>query len=79
MDANPMPGGEVREVQATAVRDPYRSHFNYLWRTLFAGIKPSIGLGEGEQEAITTLQHKLQQLKEQHRQRKAARKLKNRG
>lgn len=72
-DANPMSGHEVRRVQATAARDPYRSHFNYLWRMLFAGIKPSVGLNEQEQQAVSTLQAKLDQLKERHRERKARR------
>lgn len=35
---------EIRKADATAERDIYRSQFNYLWRTLLAGLKISIGL-----------------------------------
>lgn len=34
----------IRRADAEAERDIYRSQFNYLWRTLFAGLKMSIGL-----------------------------------
>ena len=40
---NPNHRGE-RQVEATAERDVYRSQFNYLWRSLLAGLKKSIGL-----------------------------------
>lgn len=40
---NPDSGG-VRQARGSAERDPYRSQFNYLWKTLFAGIKSSVGL-----------------------------------
>lgn len=36
--------GEIRKANATAERDLYRSQFNYLWRSLLAGLKISIGL-----------------------------------
>lgn len=35
---------ELRQADATAERDIYRSQFNYLWRSLLAGLKISIGL-----------------------------------
>lgn len=35
---------EIRKADATAERDIYRSQFNYLWRSLLAGLKISIGL-----------------------------------
>lgn len=41
---NPQTLQDVRQAEATAKRDIYRSQFNYLWRTLLAGIKISIGL-----------------------------------
>ncbi|NCE73261.1 DUF748 domain-containing protein [Odoribacter sp. Z80] len=40
---NPGSGGE-RKVCGSAERDPYRSQFNYLWKTLFSGLKKSVGL-----------------------------------
>lgn len=41
---NPDYRNEPRKIVADAERDPYRSQFNYLWRTLLAGLKKSIGL-----------------------------------
>lgn len=41
---NPGHRGGPRKVEADAERDIYRSQFNYLWRTLLAGLKKSIGL-----------------------------------
>lgn len=40
---NPGSGVE-RKVCGSAERDPYRSQFNYLWKTLFSGLKKSVGL-----------------------------------
>lgn len=40
---NPGSKGE-RKAEATAERDVYRSQFNYLWRSLLAGLKKTIGL-----------------------------------
>jgi len=34
--------GDIRNVMAEAERDPYRSQFNYLWKSLMAGIKKTI-------------------------------------
>ncbi len=40
---NPANGG-LRKVDGSAQRDPNRSQFNYLWKTLFAGLKNTVGL-----------------------------------
>lgn len=45
IDSNPR-HGEIRTAHRTADRDPLRSPFNYLWQTVFAGVKESIGLGK---------------------------------
>ncbi|MCC8020290.1 MAG: hypothetical protein LIO85_11045 [Rikenellaceae bacterium] len=42
-DSNPE-HGETRRGTGTAERDPDRSQFNYLWRTLLQGIKETAGL-----------------------------------
>lgn len=34
----------IRKGEGTAERDPYRSQFNYLWKTLLQGLKQSVGL-----------------------------------
>jgi hypothetical protein len=41
--SNPGSRGE-RKAEATAERDVYRSQFNYLWRSIVAGLKKTIGL-----------------------------------
>lgn len=41
---NPGRNGQPRTADGKAERDIYRSQFNYLWRTLMAGLKESIGL-----------------------------------
>lgn len=33
---------KVRSVEGDAERDPYRSHFNFLWRSLFSGLKETL-------------------------------------
>jgi hypothetical protein len=40
---NPVSRSE-RKAEATAERDVYRSQFNYLWRSIVAGLKKTIGL-----------------------------------
>ncbi len=65
LPSNPIPGEELREVRASAIRDPHRSHFNYIWRISFAGIKESVGLTEKRQEKITSLQKQFTRKKGQ--------------
>lgn len=45
LNSNPL-YGETRASHETNQRDPYRSPWNYLWRTIFAGAKETIGLGK---------------------------------
>lgn len=45
IDDNPR-HGRIRRAYRTTERDPYRSPWNYLWRTVFAGVKETIGLGK---------------------------------
>lgn len=40
---NPGRGG-VRNAHTETSRDPYRSPFNFLWRTIFDGLKETVGL-----------------------------------
>ena len=37
---------ETRTAHMTVARDPHRSPFNYLWRTVFVAAKETIGLGK---------------------------------
>ena len=45
LDSNPL-HKETRRAHESTQRDPYRSPWNYLWRTIFAGAKETIGLGK---------------------------------
>ncbi len=75
--SNPLPGKEIRTVHATAERDPYRSHINYLWRICFAGIKESAGLTEKKQAQFTQIKSQIEQIKENFARLKRQRKEKN--
>jgi hypothetical protein len=72
-DANPMPGDELREVHASAQRDPYRSNFNYWWRVVFAGVKQSAGFSSQMQSEIGSLQKIFQNYKKRREERRARR------
>lgn len=43
-ESNPRPDGETVKGAGTAQRDPDRSQFNFLWRTLLEGIKQTAGI-----------------------------------
>lgn len=43
IENNPNQKG-IRSVKESAERDPYRSQFNYIWRTLLSGLKKTIGI-----------------------------------
>lgn len=40
--SNPRPGGKLHEGKGTFDRDLYRSQYNYLWKSLFSGIKNTV-------------------------------------
>lgn len=42
-DSNPKKD-KVRSTHTETVRDPYRSPFNYMWRTILDGVKETVGL-----------------------------------
>lgn len=44
IDSNPRQD-RIRRSRQTTQRDPYRSPWNYLWRTVFGGVKETVGLG----------------------------------
>lgn len=45
-EENPSPGKAVRITKISYPRDPTRFIFNYSWKSLLSGIKPTIGLPE---------------------------------
>jgi hypothetical protein len=42
IDANPLPGKEVREGEIDHERDPERFLFNYCFKSIFSGIRPTL-------------------------------------
>jgi hypothetical protein len=44
-DSNPLPGQAVRIAHPQYTRDPQKSFFNLLWKTLFTGVKEIAGTG----------------------------------
>lgn len=44
-DANPTPGDAVRTANITLERTPAASFFNLLWKSVFVGIRETVGIG----------------------------------
>ncbi|WP_143304452.1 hypothetical protein [Chitinophaga vietnamensis] len=42
-DSNPLPGEKPRVARPTLARDPKKSFFNLVWKTLFEGVKETAG------------------------------------
>lgn len=45
LQSNPL-YGETRQAEGEFTRDPYKSPWNYLWKTIFSGLKDAVGLGK---------------------------------
>lgn len=57
---NPGANGEVRLIKAEKTRDPMHSSFNYLWKTLFAGLVQLVGYTDQRQEMVQWLSEELE-------------------
>lgn len=68
---NPEKGKSERVVRTTAQRNPHFYQFNYIWLTLFEGIKESVGFTHKKQEQIYKLTHH----KEIHKEKQAAKEI----
>ncbi|RZL34067.1 MAG: hypothetical protein EOP00_32210, partial [Pedobacter sp.] len=44
-DANPTKGEEVRSANVTFEREPQGSFFNLMWKSIFVGIRETVGIG----------------------------------
>lgn len=57
-DSNPDRHG-TRIAEGTAERDPYKSQFNYLWKSLLPGIKATVGVPgkDGRTYSIDSYNH----------------------
>ena len=51
---NPEPKSGTRQSIMYWRRDPTRSIFNYVWKTIFSGVKDTFGLPEGKNTTIGT-------------------------
>jgi len=47
---NPHKNGEFTEGMIYFERDTHKSIFNFLWKSIFSGIKSTIGVNKGEQK-----------------------------
>lgn len=45
-DSNPLPGGKAFTAHPRIARDPQRSFFNLIWKTIFAGLKETVVTGD---------------------------------
>ncbi len=53
---NPMPGEPVRTATPTAIRDPYKSFFNLIWKCLFTGMLQTVGRNPGVADMVNNKQ-----------------------
>ena len=60
---NPSEKEDVRKVTVSAKRNLYLYEFNYIWITLFEGVKQSIGFTEKKQQQIQFIQETINSLK----------------
>jgi len=67
-DSNPLPGKELREVKIDFERTPSASFFNLLWKSVFVGLRETVGLGivpmKSPEQGNKDMQKKLKDRKE---------------
>ena len=71
-DDNPHKNGRFTEGMIYFERDPHKSIFNFLWKSIFSGIKSTIGINKDEQKQMKKEQKESK--KEQKESKKAAKK-----
>ncbi len=76
-DANPSSGGEVRVANIEFERTPAASFFNLLWKSIFVGIRETVGIGmvpvKSPEQAFEKVAEKKEDRKEKREKRKAER------
>lgn len=60
---NPPTGKQAQAVQASAHRNVNRSSFNFLWRSIFSGVKVTMGLTEERESRLRNIQTNVKQFK----------------
>lgn len=73
-DSNPLPGKELREVKIDFERTPSASFFNLLWKSVFTGLRETVGLGivpmKSPEQGNKDMQKKLRERKEKRAEKK---------
>lgn len=59
LNDNPLSGEGERKSSYKFSRNTSRSFFNYLWKSLFTGLKPILGITPGREKSIYTFIHEL--------------------
>lgn len=76
-DANPSKGKPARSADITFQRTPAASFFNLMWKSLFIGIRETVGLGvvpvKTPEEAMEKIKDKKQERKEKRQEKRAQR------
>ncbi|MXV17545.1 DUF748 domain-containing protein [Hufsiella ginkgonis] len=73
---NPSPGEPLRVAAVKFDRPPYSSFFNVLWKTVFLGIKESIGLGMIPEKAPPGTEKVKENKKQERKEKRAGRRKK---
>jgi len=63
LNNNPLLDQKERIAEFIYPRDPSRSVFNYIWKSLFSGVKPILGIIPGRENNIHLFIHELQNFK----------------
>jgi len=61
LNDNPLAGEKERISTYTYDRDPSRSFFNYLWKSVFTGLKPILGITAYREKSIYSFIQRLQE------------------
>ncbi|WP_432710445.1 hypothetical protein [Pedobacter sp.] len=71
--ANPNASGKLYVANIDYQRDPYRSFFNFIWKTLFQGIRNSVGVTPQKEAYVRAQVALFEQMKADREKRKLAR------
>ncbi|WP_252587405.1 DUF748 domain-containing protein [Solitalea agri] len=61
--SNPIPQVPVRIANVIYQRDKTRSVFNFLWKSIFTALKPSVGINDKKESKIKEMEEKFKALK----------------
>lgn len=70
---NPAPGGKINKVNFNYKRPIHSSFFSFIWRTLFVGIKYSVGITPKREQGLQSKIDKFEEYKSSREQRQRTR------